>query len=82
MIVRQNLTRQSGESLAGRVGYIELTPLSLPETRNMNRLWERGGYQKAYLAHTHAQTNLWLKNYIASFLERDLARACPAGMVF
>ncbi len=68
-----DVRRQSGESLAGRVGYIELTPLSVIETGNMLRVWEKGGYPKAYLAQTEAQSQLWMKNYIASFLERDLS---------
>jgi predicted AAA+ superfamily ATPase len=68
-----DLTKQSGESLAGRIGYIELTPFSLTEVNDLSRLWSRGGYPKAYLAQTNNQALLWIKNYIASFLERDLA---------
>ena len=68
-----DLQRQAGESLAGRIGYIELTPFSLFETQNLECLWERGGFPKAYLAKTTAQASLWIKNYVASFLERDLA---------
>jgi predicted AAA+ superfamily ATPase len=68
-----DLLRQCGESLAGRIGYIELTPFSLEDTKNWRKLWQRGGFPKSYLAVSDSISTLWLKQYIASFLERDLA---------
>jgi len=68
-----DLLRQCGESLAGRIGYLELTPFSLNEVNDMPTLWFRGGYPKAYLATSSVQSDLWIKNYVTSFLERDLA---------
>ena len=44
------LINHSSESLAGRIHYIELTPFNLAETQNVEQLWVRGGFPRAYLA--------------------------------
>ncbi len=69
-----DLIRQSSETLAGRIGHIELTPFSLMETgaESCQRLWLRGGFPPAYLASSNAASGQWRKDYIATFLERDL----------
>ncbi len=52
-----DLLRQSGESLAGRVSYIDMTPITareVPDDRQFReRLWLRGGYPESYLADTN-----------------------------
>jgi len=68
----RDLIRQSSQTLAGRIGYIELPPFSLKETHTMNRLWLRGGFPRSYLADNQADSFLWRKNYIKTFLERDI----------
>lgn len=68
----RDLIRQSSESLAGRLAYIEVTPFSYWETGEIKNLWLRGGYPLAYLSKSEVDTFNWLKFYIISFLERDI----------
>jgi predicted AAA+ superfamily ATPase len=68
----RDLIRQSSETLAGRIGYIELPPFSLSEVHNMDRLWLRGGLPKSYLAKTDLDSYKWRMAYISTFLERDI----------
>jgi uncharacterized protein len=68
----RDLIHQSSETLAGRIGYIELTPFSLFEVKNSEQLWLRGGFPRSYLAKTDPDSYLWRQNYIATFLERDI----------
>ncbi len=68
----RDLIQQSSETLAGRIGYIELTPLSQEETHDDMRLWSRGGFPLAYLAASEADSFLWRQNYLRTFLERDI----------
>lgn len=46
-----DLLRQSGESLAGRIAYLELGPLDIRELaeRDLMRLWIRGGFPRSFL---------------------------------
>jgi predicted AAA+ superfamily ATPase len=44
----RDLLQQSSETLAGRIGYIELTPFSLSEVKEYKKLWVRGGFPRAY----------------------------------
>ena len=67
----RDLIRQSSESLAGRIGYIELTPFNLAETRNSHQLWLRGGFPSSYLAKSLENSVLWRKDYIISLLEKE-----------
>lgn len=67
-----DLLRQSSESLAGRIGYIELTPFYIDEVGFSFRLWQRGGFPRSYLASSDRSSQLWLRQYIATFLERDI----------
>lgn len=68
----RDLIRQSSETLAGRIAHIELTPFAYPEVKELSQLWLRGGFPRAYLAPTNASSWLWRKNYIQTFLERDI----------
>jgi len=68
----RDLIKQSSETLAGRIGYIELPPFSLSEVGESQQLWIRGGFPRSYLADTLADSFLWRRNYITTFLERDI----------
>lgn len=67
------LINQSSESLAGRIGYIELTPFTMNEVRETKSLFQRGGFPKSYLASSDANSLRWRNAFIKTFLERDLA---------
>ncbi len=80
------LLRQSAESLAGRVSYLELPPLLWSEvqpefpaphdaTQNLLALqdhWQRGGMPLSYLAKTDAQSLRWRNDYLQAVVRRDL----------
>jgi len=70
------LLRQTGESLAGRVSYVELTPLLAAELEadllTEQALWLRGGYPLSYLADSDDTAFQWRQDVIATFLQRDL----------
>ncbi len=73
-----DLLRQSGESLAGRVAYHELTPFMAVETSSpMDEHWLRGGFPPSLLAADNAQSLRWRRNFIRSYLERDLPQFGP-----
>ena len=69
-----SLKQQSGESLAGRIGYYYLSGLTLPDVgfEKMEARWLRGGFPRSFLAQNNAQSTLWRSNFISTFLERDL----------
>lgn len=69
----RDLIHQSSETLAGRIGYIELTPFQLSECKNQDRLWKRGGFPKSFLQEEIELSWEWRKSYISTFLERDLS---------
>jgi predicted AAA+ superfamily ATPase len=68
------LLRQSGESLAGRVAYLELSPLQPPElpAEQQNTLWLRGGFPDSLLASSETKSLDWRQNLISTYLEREL----------
>jgi len=70
------LIRQSSESLAGRIRYIELTPFLINEISNFenfyNKLWLRGGFPRAFLANGDESSFEWRNDFIKTFLERDI----------
>lgn len=68
----RDLIKQSSETLAGRISYLELTPFTAAEVDNMQRLWLRGGFPNAYLAETETASYQWRAAYIRTFLERDI----------
>ncbi len=70
-----DLLRQSSESLAGRIAYFELSPFLLSEISDKNSLenyWQKGGFPLSLLAADDELSNNWRKNFILTFLERDL----------
>jgi uncharacterized protein len=68
----RDLIQQSSETLAGRIGYIELPPFSINEVENIDKLWIRGGYPKSFLANNTDESFAWRQSYISTFLERDI----------
>ena len=68
------LLRQSSESLAGRLGLVEMGGFDLSEVapRDLRRLWWRGRFPRAFLAKTEATCRSWQENFIQTFLERDV----------
>lgn len=68
------LMRQASESLAGRIRFHELPGFSMDEVGppNWERLWQRGGFPKSYLAPGEADSMVWRESFIETFLERDI----------
>lgn len=68
----RDLIRQSSETLAGRIGYLELTPFSYSETHEMDKLWLRGGYPLSFLAKNENVSVSWRNSFVKTYLERDI----------
>jgi len=70
----RELIKQSSESLAGRISYLEITPFNRMETRDMdiNQCWLRGGYPRSLLNVDDGDSFQWREDYIRTFLERDI----------
>jgi predicted AAA+ superfamily ATPase len=68
------LLRQSSESLAGRIAYYELTGFAADEVGSgeLDRLWLRGGFPRSFLADTEEGSAAWRRDFIRTFLERDI----------
>ena len=69
-----DLLKQSGESLAGRISYLELTPflaLEVPAIA-VDDLWVRGGFPDSLLAADAARSLRWRQDFIRTYLERDI----------
>lgn len=69
-----HLVRGVAESLAGRVGFVDLGGFDMEETGpgKMERLWLRGGFPRSFLAANEAASLAWRADFIRSFVERDL----------
>jgi len=74
-----DLLKQSGETLAGRIAYLELAPFNLLETRHLSadELWVRGGFPESLLASSAARSLRWRHDFIRSYLERDIPQFGP-----
>ncbi len=68
----QELIKQSSETLAGRISYIEMTPFQLNEVEEEQKLWIRGGFPKAFLSSNIEISFDRRKNFIRDFLEKDV----------
>jgi len=68
------LVKNASESLAGRVGFVDLSGFNLHEVaaRHQNRLWVRGGFPRSFLAANDAASSAWRSDFIRTFLERDI----------
>lgn len=69
-----DLLKQSGETLAGRIAYLELTPFTVLETRSSlaDDLWVRGGFPESLLASDVTRSLRWRQDFIRTYLERDI----------
>lgn len=74
-----DLMRQSGESLAGRIAYLELAPIDALEIEaaNLDKLWVRGGFPDSFLAPDDRASRRWRLNFIRTYLERDIPALGP-----
>lgn len=66
------LLKQSSESLAGRIAYLELTPFNLKEVKDLQSLWLYGGFPKSFLAKSDEESYDWRNFYIRTLLEQDI----------
>lgn len=74
-----DLLRQSSESLAGRISYLELTPFAMAEVEgsDLDVLWVRGGFPESFLAAEGAASLRWRRDFIRTYLERDIPQLGP-----
>ena len=68
------LVRGVSESLAGRIGFVDLSGFDLRETgvEHQDRLWLRGGFPRSFLAADDAASLGWRDGFVRTFLERDI----------
>lgn len=74
-----DLLQQSGETLAGRVAYLEMGPLNVLETGPLlaDALWLRGGFPDSLNAPNDTRSLRWRYNFIQTYLERDIPQFGP-----
>jgi predicted AAA+ superfamily ATPase len=74
-----DLLKQSSESLAGRIRYLELAPLDAGEVGRdrLETLWLRGGFPESLLADSDAASLRWRADFIRTYLERDIPQLGP-----
>lgn len=76
-----DLLRQSGESLAGRIEYVDMQPLDVTEVvageGALDRLWIRGGFPDSFLAKQDGDSLKLRKSFIRTYLERDVPQFGP-----
>ncbi len=70
----RDLIQQSSETLAGRIAYYQLGGFRLSDigSKKMTALWLRGGLPRSFLAETDEESLIWRRQYISTFLERDI----------
>lgn len=71
----RDLIRQSSETLAGRIAYIDLTPFLFSEVIHdgvWHDLWLRGGFPESFLAEDDEDSFDWRQDFIRTFMERDI----------
>jgi hypothetical protein len=69
-----DLLQRGAETLAGRVAFHELTGFDLSEagSKSVRKLWLRGGFPPSYTARTLATSAAWRRDFVRTFLERDI----------
>lgn len=74
-----DLLRQSGESLAGRISYLEMGPVDGSEVpaADIPKLWNRGGFPDSLLAADDCRRQRWRQDFIRTYLERDVPMLSP-----
>lgn len=73
------LLKQSSESLAGRIAYLELVPFDVTEVSSAQAkaLWVRGGFPRSLLAKSDEASANWREAFITTYLERDIPQLGP-----
>lgn len=76
-----DLMHQASESLAGRIAYLDLTPVQIDEASSVgideSTLWVRGGFPDSLLASSDATSMDWRRDFVRSYLERDVPMFAP-----
>lgn len=76
-----DLVQHASETLAGRVIYLDLAPIAVDEARGAgvraDTLWLRGGFPESLIAADDAESFEWRRNFIRSYLERDVPMFAP-----
>lgn len=74
-----DLLQQSGETLAGRISYLELGPFDALEAPvgSLDTLWARGGFPSSFLAASDATSFRWRQDFIRTYLEREIPQFGP-----
>jgi len=74
-----DLLKQSGETLTGRIAYLELAPFNVLETQALpaDDIWVRGGFPESLLAADAARSLRWRHDFIRTYLERDIPQFGP-----
>jgi len=74
-----DLLRQSSESLAGRIRYLEVAPIEAGEAgaERLDALWLRGGFPESLLVASDAASLRWRADFIRTYLERDIPQLGP-----
>jgi predicted AAA+ superfamily ATPase len=73
----RDLIQHTSETLAGRIGLLNLTPFTFQEIQSaqdftLNKFWLRGGFPESYLAQTDEHSKIWRENYLRTYVERDI----------
>ena len=75
------LLRQSSESLAGRITFVELTPILVdelaPDRATLEQSWVRGGFPDSLLTKKDSTSLKWRESFIRTYLERDIPQFGP-----
>lgn len=69
------LIRETSESLAGRIAYVEMSPFNFLEIQDRfsyDKHWFHGGFPNALLAPNPKLSNIWLQQFVQTYIERDL----------
>jgi uncharacterized protein len=71
------LLKQSSETLAGRIAFVEMEPVTIGEAlaydpASLDKLWLRGGFPDSLLAPDDASSLAWRDSFVRSYLERDI----------
>jgi uncharacterized protein len=74
-----DLLAQSGETLAGRIAFVDLAPFDVTEvgSEHLDRLWVRGGFPESFLFDEDAISLQWRRDFIRTYLERDIPQLGP-----
>jgi predicted AAA+ superfamily ATPase len=72
--ISPEVSRQAGESLAGRASYMELAPFDLLEVgpEAQDPLWVRGGFPESFLAHSDQGSLRWRRDFLRAYVEREI----------